>query len=102
MSDRQPDELRPGALREALDACKSAAVVALAEDGDHACFSDACRDRPAALAITLHGRIFTSAPNYRCVDHWTPIRGLLIDLGYAINYTEGALDLLCEQLGCPT
>jgi hypothetical protein len=36
-----------------------------------------------------------------CVDHWTPLKCLLTDLDYSIIYTEEALDLLWEELGCP-
>lgn len=103
MSDPRTDdrEVTAEAVRQALEAGNAAAVVDSPSDKVHACFREACRNG-AFLSITLRGRIHTSEPSYRCVDHWTPIRCLLTDLGYSIIYTEEALDLLWEELGCPT
>ena len=102
MSDWQIHDLPPTeeALRQSLEACKTGAVVTRAEDDAHSCLQKAC-ENGASLTITLQGRIHTSPPTYVCVDHWTPLKCLLTDLDYSIIYTEEALDLLWEELGCP-
>lgn len=68
-------------------------VIAASEE-DQQCSSDGCTV-DADLKITFIGQL--TAPNYRCMEHWSGARSVLTDAGYSIEYAPKALDWIMRR-----